>query len=129
MMGEKIRRVRCGVCGTEHNFHRSQTLKLRSARTEVQAPVRKRREEQRAHTHARIFEEQMLGRDPGHAKPYDIKDKYYHEDLVTHPLFGLGLVTRIKEDGKIEVLFREGSKTLAHNRFVPPPPPGRKGRQ
>ena len=122
MLGEKIRRVKCNVCSTEHNFHRSMQLRARVVKTEGVPPAKRRKEELRAHSVQRMFEEQMLGRDPGSAKAYHLKDKYYLEDIITHLLFGLGLVTKIKEDGKIEVLFKDGARILAHNRFAPPAP-------
>jgi transcription elongation factor Elf1 len=118
MLGPKIRRVRCTVCGTEHNYHRSQLLKLRSVRDEIVQAKRRKVEESESKGLEKMYEEQMIGRDPKLAKPFSIKDKYYLEDLVNHPIFGAGLVTRIKEDGKIEVLFKSGLRLLVHNRFA-----------
>ena len=122
LMGEKIRRIKCRSCSSEHNYHRSLLLRQRLARSE-EVPVARarRREEASSLSAARMFDEQMIGRNPTQAKVYLIKEKYYVEDLLTHSLFGIGLVMKIKEDEKIEVLFRSGAKVLAHNRFIPAP--------
>ncbi|MFA6033924.1 MAG: hypothetical protein WC889_13570 [Myxococcota bacterium] len=120
LMGEKIRRIKCRSCSSEHNYHRSLLLRQRLARSE-EVPVARarRREEASSISAARMFDEQMIGRNPSQAKVYMIKEKYYVEDLLKHSLFGMGLVLKIKEDEKIEVLFRSGAKVLAHNRFIP----------
>ena len=38
------------------------------------------------------------------------------DELVTHPKLGAGVVTRVVDANKIEVLFREGLRTLVHGR-------------
>jgi len=119
MLGAKIRRIKCTACGAEHNFHRSQLLKLRSAKDEMEQARRKKEEEAEHQALGRMYDEQMLGRDVSNIKAYSIKEKFYLEDIVNHPLFGIGLVTKLKEDGKVEVLFKSGFKVLAHNRFNP----------
>jgi len=119
MLGAKIRRIKCTACGAEHNFHRSQLLKMRSAKDEMEQAKRKKEEEAEHQALGRMYDEQMLGRDISNIKVYSIKEKFYLEDIVNHPSFGIGLVTKLKEDGKVEVLFKSGFKVLAHNRFNP----------
>jgi hypothetical protein len=119
MIGSKVWRVKCAACSTEHNFHRSQLLKLRSAREEEVEARRRKEIKNESRSAERAYDEHMIGRNVAQAKRYNIKDKYYLEDVVNHPAFGLGLVTRVKEDGKVEILFKAGLKVLAHNRFMP----------
>jgi hypothetical protein len=37
-------------------------------------------------------------------------------EVLTHPKLGAGVVTRVVDANKIEVLFREGLRTLVHGR-------------
>jgi hypothetical protein len=52
--------------------------------------------------------------DAGHvmARPYDPKGLYEEGEVILHPRFGQGEVMRDGQDGKVEILFASGSKTL-----------------
>jgi hypothetical protein len=45
--------------------------------------------------------------------PYAFKTVFPKEALINHPVFGKGIVTAV-EGKKIEVLFKDGKKKLAH---------------
>ncbi len=116
-IGQKIRRVRCEVCKSEYNYHRILALKKRM--DEEGTAVRdKDNEHLIQQQYYRIWEDLMLGRDPNSARQYSIKDKYFENDLLNHPVFGIGIVKSVMEDYKIEVVFKNGIKVLAHNRFL-----------
>lgn len=116
-IGQKIRRVRCEVCKSEYNYHRILAMKKRveegsdSGSSESSVSVSQQ-------NYYRIWEDLMLGRDPATARAYNIKDKYFENDLINHTIFGIGVVRSVKEDYKIEVVFKNGIKILAHNRFM-----------
>lgn len=50
------------------------------------------------------------------ATPYSPKTTYVAGDAVAHPKFGTGTVVRLGTDGKIDVRFADGIKTLVHAR-------------
>jgi 3-oxoacyl-ACP reductase-like protein len=52
-------------------------------------------------------------RDEADARGYRPAERFAQGELVRHAKFGLGVVQRV-EGGKIEVLFRDGPRTLAH---------------
>ena len=58
----------------------------------------------------------MKGRDVSQAIAYDMTRRFVDRDVIDHAVFGVGLVTRVLEERKIEVWFREGQKLLAHAR-------------
>lgn len=116
-IGQKIRRVRCEVCKSEYNYHRIQALKKRMDE-EKSLEYDEDRVQQMQQHYYRIWEDLMLGRDPESARVYNIKEKYFENDLINHPVFGIGVVRAILEDYKIEVVFKNGIKILAHNRFL-----------
>ncbi len=50
------------------------------------------------------------------SKDYSIKTKYDLKDIINHPKFGPGVVDRIIDTDKIQVIFRHDIKTLVHNK-------------
>jgi hypothetical protein len=50
------------------------------------------------------------------ARRYSAKERFALGDVVEHPKFGAGTVIRMSTDGKIDVAFPEGSRTLVHAR-------------
>ena len=58
----------------------------------------------------------LSGRDLSRSRRYTIKETFEVDDVVDHKKFGIGLVTKMLGDQKIEVTFREGAKILIHDR-------------
>jgi hypothetical protein len=50
------------------------------------------------------------------AKPYNPKTTFAFGDAVEHVKFGVGSVVRVSSDGKIDVRFADGTRTLVHAR-------------
>lgn len=50
------------------------------------------------------------------SQPYSTKDKFEADDIIDHPKFGPGVVTKLIDDNKVEVIFRHEIKTLLHNK-------------
>ena len=61
------------------------------------------------------FEQQLEGKDLSKARPYSPKDSYVLDEVLSHPTFGVGLVTGVRDD-KIDVAFKAAQKTLVHGR-------------
>ncbi|MHB8877102.1 MAG: hypothetical protein ACYC8T_25685 [Myxococcaceae bacterium] len=105
MLGTKIARVRCNTCGGDHAYRSEPGARARAP----SAPRAAR---------ARVvigFEQQLEGKDLSKAKPYSPKDSYAVDELISHPTFGLGLVTGLRGD-KVDVAFKAAQKTLVHGR-------------
>ena len=58
----------------------------------------------------------MEGRDPKSAIPYRVNRKFKAEDMISHKVFGIGVVSRLITDGKMEVLFEDSTKLLIYDR-------------
>lgn len=50
------------------------------------------------------------------SKAYSIKAKFDQGDIIDHPKFGPGVVDKLIDADKIEVIFRHDIKTLMHNK-------------
>lgn len=50
------------------------------------------------------------------SKSYTIKGNFLSGDLIEHPTFGTGIVEKLIDSNKIEVLFKDEYRTLIHNK-------------
>lgn len=57
-----------------------------------------------------------LNRSTAGAKAYTIKGSFQMGDLIDHPTFGQGVVEKLIDDNKIEVLFQDDIRTLMHKK-------------
>jgi hypothetical protein len=119
MVGSKIARVQCNTCNGQHAYRHEP-----GARTPVAPRAPQPRKEVISLT------TRLLERDPATARPYSPKETFAEDDLISHPTFGLGIVSGVRLD-KIDVAFKAFEKTLVHGRgdgpqakptFAPPPP-------
>lgn len=62
----------------------------------------------------RDWEKAIAGRGMSDFKPYSIAAVFEEGDLVRHKKFGDGVITRVVDAHKVEVLFKDETRTLAH---------------
>jgi hypothetical protein len=63
--------------------------------------------------HEQQWETAIAGRGVLEFKPYNVGGSFREGDLLRHKKFGDGVVTRVIDAHKVEVLFRDEAKTLA----------------
>ena len=63
--------------------------------------------------HEQTWEKAINGRGPHDFKNYNTGANFQEGDLLRHKKFGDGLVTRVIDGSKVEVLFRDEARTLA----------------
>ncbi len=74
----------------------------------TRAPFFARREKEQQ------WEKATSGKMPSQFRKYDTKQRFLEGELLAHTKFGDGVVVRVLDAAKIEVLFRDGdSRTLA----------------
>lgn len=99
------KRVKCSACADEHPY--------RASKPASRKRVRKSKD---AAPDDGSFDSLVSGRDLSEASPYDMAAVFSDRTIIDHPAFGVGVVARVLLDRKIEVMFREGAKVLAHGR-------------
>lgn len=139
MVGDAVKKVECKTCGSHHLFRRPQSERderlrmLESKASKVTAEAkrpaptqaatgRERRKAsekltaaQRAEREqATAWERAIAGQPPQAFKPYRITLTLAQGDLVKHSKFGDGVVSRVVDRGKVEILFADGARTMAH---------------
>jgi len=117
MVGEKITRVHCNTCGAQHAYRRHPPGERAAASDRRPQSGRASRAAGGAGAgSAASYEALVRGRDAATARRYTAAERFAPTDLVRHSTFGLGLVIKVKEGNKIEVLFPDGPKVLVHGR-------------
>jgi hypothetical protein len=136
MVGDAVKKVECKTCGSHHLYRRPKT-----ERDAAQARMLKRAEERkaagtssgasssaggggskaaRAERAERLEREQtsawehaIAGQPSTAFKPYRISQTFGAGELIRHPKFGDGVVARVIDQTKIEILFKDGPRTMA----------------
>lgn len=123
MVGAQPARVECSTCGSHHNFRaRAPGDKAAPAAGGARAPraaasprsVRGPTKAQQAILdRERTWERAIAGKGVRDFRPYRVSETFSEGELVRHSKFGDGVVTRIIEGTKVEILFKDEHRTLA----------------
>ena len=126
MEGPKIARVECRTCGGHHNYRRPKSAPApltkterapsKTATTRSSPPAMSSRkaaaheaERQREST----WEKAVLGKPVTSFRSYRASQTFASGDLIRHGKFGDGYIVRIIDRQKVEVMFKDGPRTLA----------------
>lgn len=122
MMGTQPARVQCIHCNSEHNYKprapgdKPETggVVRRAAGTRAATRSSLTKAEQARREKEQTWERATSGKTPSEFRKYDVKQRFVEGDILRHTKFGDGVVLRVIDAAKIEVLFRDGeAKTLA----------------
>jgi hypothetical protein len=106
---DEIRRVQCNPCGDVHSFRKPRG----DVEDDVPEPIAAKK---RAMMKKQTFEEFFAKHSDKNAKPYEFREHYHENVIVTHPKFGKGFISEILSDSKAEVTFKDSRRVLVHNR-------------
>ena len=130
MVGDAVKKVECKTCGSHHLYRKPRSEKEAEAAAAVKAgsAAKKPRSEGGPRTaserHAAAeraerervstWERAIAGQPTNAFKPYSVKSLLGQGELVRHPKFGDGVVARVIDRAKVEILFQDGTRTMAH---------------
>ena len=130
MVGAIPARVECSTCSSHHNFRAKapgdKAVAAGSASRAASAVTRgstsngprstrgPTKAQQAVMDRERTWEKSVNGRAVNDFRPYRVSEIFEEGDLVRHSKFGDGIVTRLLEGKKVEILFRDDARTLAH---------------
>ena len=106
---DEIRRVQCNPCGDVHSFRKPRG----DVEEDVPEPIAAKK---RAMMKKPTWEEFFAKHSEKNAKPYEFREHYHENVIVTHPKFGKGFISEIVSDSKVEVTFKDAKRVLVHNR-------------
>jgi hypothetical protein len=118
------KRVICLTCGSEHNY-RAVKADVRSGaalrprgeaapRAAAPAGVRATTKARAEHDRYEGWASRTLGKAVDAFARYSMDRTFKLGELIVHPKFGEGYVEQVLEGGKVNVMFRDGPKVLAH---------------
>lgn len=122
MVGGVPVRVECSTCMSHHNFRaRAPGEKAPSAARAASASSGPRstraasatKAQQAALDRERSWEKAVSGKAVSEFKNYRVDEIFAEGDLIRHKKFGDGVVTRILDPRKVEILFKDEPRTLA----------------
>jgi hypothetical protein len=106
---DEIRRVQCNPCGDVHSFRKPRG----EVEDDVPEPIAAKK---RAMIKKLNWEEFFAKHGEKQGKPYEFRERYTENVIVTHPKFGRGFVSEVVSDSKVEVTFKDARRVLVHNR-------------
>ncbi len=112
MVESRPKRVQCKTCGSTHNYKSSSDARASAKRAARRSSTTTRSSTAKAND----YETLMQGKDVSRASRYRVSEAFDEGMVLDHKKFGLGLVLKNIGDDKIEVIFRDGLKTLIHGR-------------
>jgi hypothetical protein len=128
MKSGKAHQVECLTCRTTHLWRPAAPVEraapsasgddgsaapTRADRPRATRSASKAPRASQAMRHEQQWETAIAGRGVLEFKPYNVAASFREGDLVRHKKFGDGIVTRVIDAHKVEVLFRDEAKTLA----------------
>lgn len=107
-MGERVVKVVCKRCGTQHNYRGNQN----PVETKGGSGARRRTSTRRPSIAdaAPVIPAFDPDKPP---RPYSARDSYAPGERVAHPSFGVGVVSGSPGPGKVDVVFSTGVRVLA----------------
>ena len=106
---DEIRRVQCNPCGDVHSFRKPRG----EVEDDVPEPIAAKK---RAMLKKLTWDEFFAKHGEKHGKPYEFREQYAENVIVTHPKFGRGFVSEVMSDSKVEITFKDARRVLVHNR-------------
>ena len=128
MVGDAVKKVECKTCGSHHLYRRPKTerdaatarmVKRAEDRKAAASPTsgtkaeRVARAERAEREHTSAWEHAIAGKPTSAFTAYRISLTFGPGDLVKHPKFGDGVVAKVIDQSKVEILFKDGPRTMA----------------
>ncbi|MDD4976620.1 MAG: hypothetical protein PHY93_19850 [Bacteriovorax sp.] len=110
-------KVLCKTCKATHTFKDPGATKTKTSVNKVIKSAKAKRPGSRKSTEtvAELWTK-AIGRNTAGPKSYSIKGSFITGDIIDHPTFGQGVVEKLIDDNKIEVLFQDDYRTLMHKK-------------
>jgi len=127
MVGDAVKKVECRTCGSHHLYRRPKTerdaaharLVKRAEDRKAASPTagtkaeRSARAEKAEREQVSAWEHAIAGKPSSAFTAYRISLHFGPGDLVKHPKFGDGVVAKVIDQSKVEILFKDGPRTMA----------------
>jgi len=112
LAGDHIKKVMCKGCNSTHGYRPEKPdpvvrPRKKTESVETLTKVRRPRKRDWETMRSRIIE--------GNIVDYSMAKDLTYAEAINHKKFGIGVITKVLSDKKIEVVFETATKVLAHN--------------
>ncbi len=121
MVEDRPKRVVCQTCNSQHNYRAPASEKKKSVTKRASASGRPATAAQRVTEKARVeaarvndWEKRIAGQAVDSFTRYSIDKTFAVYELIAHKKFGEGFVAEVLDSGKVSIMFRDGTRMLAH---------------
>ena len=103
---DTIAKVVCKTCKATHSY--------KDPNKAAKKKIVSHRKKTEMRSNSKDWEEAMK-ETSSELQAYSPKSKFIKGDLINHPKFGHGIIEKLLDKNKIEVLFKDNRKVLVHN--------------
>lgn len=108
-------KVMCKTCKSTQNFKDPSAKKKKTSVDKVIKTARAGSSKKATESVGEMWTK-AIGKSTAVNKDYSIKGSFQTGDVINHPSFGQGVVEKLIDDNKIEVLFQDDYRTLMHRK-------------
>lgn len=111
-------KVQCKTCKATHSFKDPSATKAKTSVNKVikSAKAKSRTGSRRSTETVAELWTKAISKSTMETKSYTIRGSFITGDIIDHPTFGQGVVEKLIDDNKIEVLFQDDYRTLMHKK-------------
>jgi hypothetical protein len=106
-----IGKVQCKTCKTAQAY--KDPSKVKGKRTVKKNALGVKKTEKKSNSDLWL---EAVNSSSSKSQTYSVRSKYDLGDIVDHPKFGPGVIEKLIDADKIQVIFRHDVKTLVHNK-------------
>ena len=106
-------KVQCKTCKSTQSFKDPSAKKKK---TSVARVIKSARSSKKSTETVGELWTKALNKSTTENKDYSIKGSFQTGDVINHPTFGQGVVEKLIDNNKIEVLFQDDYRTLMHKK-------------
>jgi hypothetical protein len=107
-----IGKVQCKTCNGTHAYKDPSGVKAKKTKSASRVGKKMTKKEESI---ADMWME-LMAKATAKSQAYSIRAKFAAGDLIDHPKFGPGIVDKLIDADKVQVIFRHEIKTLVHNK-------------
>lgn len=104
-----IGKVQCKTCNATHAYKDPSKVKATRQKSKIS-----KKKMQQENSISDIWME-AINNSKSKSQKYNMAKKFSLGDIIDHPKFGPGVIDRLIDNNKIQVIFRHNIKTLVHN--------------
>lgn len=108
-------KVMCKTCKSTQSYKDPSAKKKKTSVAKVIKTARAGSSRKSTETVGEMWT-RAIGKSTAENKEYSIKGSFQTGDVIDHPSFGQGVVEKLIDDNKIEVLFQDDYRTLMHKK-------------